>query len=178
MKVKFGLAILIVCLSITASFGQGRGQGRGPAGGPPAGIGNRPADHGPADHGTVNRRSEPNRGPESTSKPEGNSGRNDVSTRLNQNPALASRLQALLPAGTNIDTAANGFRNFGQFVAAAHVSQNLNIPFDQLKTRMVTDHKSLGQAIHELKPEVTTDAAKAEAKKAEDQAKEDTKKTS
>jgi hypothetical protein len=174
MKVKFGLAILIVCLSIsTASFGQGRGH----AGGPPA-IGSRSVDHGPADHGPGNRPSEPNRGPRSESKNDGTSRRNDVSTRISQNPALASRLQAMLPSGTNIETAANGFRNFGQFVAAVHVSRNLNIPFDQLKTRMVTDHMSLGQAIHELKPDMTADAAKTEAKKAEAEAKEDTKKTS
>jgi hypothetical protein len=48
--------------------------------------------------------------------------------------------------------ASAGFRNLGQFVAAVNVSSNLGIPFDQLKTKMVTDGKSLGQAIQLLKP--------------------------
>jgi hypothetical protein len=32
--------------------------------------------------------------------------------------------------------AAYGFKNLGQFVAATNVSQNLKIPFDQLKVQM------------------------------------------
>jgi len=84
----------------------------------------------------------------------------------------------MLPAGTDIQTAASGFKTLGQFVAAVHVSKNLNIPWDQLRGAMVTNHKSLGDAIHELKPELSTTAAKTEAKKAEDEAKDETKKTS
>ena len=84
----------------------------------------------------------------------------------------------MLPAGMNVEDAANGFKNFGQFVAAVHVSKNLNIPFDQLKGAMITNHMSLGDAIHALKPEVTKEDAKVEAKKAEDKAKEDSKKIS
>ena len=63
------------------------------------------------------------------------SGRHDktVSERLAHNPALSSKLQGLLPAGANIQQVASGFKNTGQFVAALHVSGNLNIPFDQLK---------------------------------------------
>jgi len=81
----------------------------------------------------------------------------------------------LLPAGTNLDAAANGFKNMGQFVAAVHVSHNLNIPFDRLKEKMITDHKSLGGAIRELKPDMTKDAANDEAQKAVTQAKEETR---
>ena len=47
-------------------------------------------------------------------------------------------------------------------MAAAHVSHNLNIPFDQLKSKMAGGAK-LGQAIHELRPEVDS---KAEAERA------------
>src|SRR5258708_3771496 len=52
---------------------------------------------------------------------------------LTQNTQLSSKLTSLLPAGTDLQTAAGGFRNLGQFVAAVHVSHNMGIPFDQLK---------------------------------------------
>ena len=96
-----------------------------------------------------------------------------VAQRVDSNPALVSRLTPLLPSGMTIDQAAQGFKNQGQFVAALHVSHNLNIPFAQLKAEMTgKDHDSLGQAIHALKPAVD---AKAEAKKAENEAKADRK---
>ncbi len=96
-----------------------------------------------------------------------------ISDKLARNTQLSSKMQGLLPSGTNLQQASAGFKNMGQFVAAAHVSHNLNIPFDQLKTKMTCDHSvSLGKAIHELKPDVD---AKAEAKKAEHQANEDLK---
>ncbi len=75
-----------------------------------------------------------------------------VQEKLQKNTNLASKLATRLPAGTDLVAAAAGFRNLGQFVAAVNVSSNLGIPFDQLKTRMVTDGKSLGQAIQALKP--------------------------
>lgn len=94
-----------------------------------------------------------------------------VSTRLASNTKLASKLQSLLPAGTDLQTAAAGFKNLGQFVAAVHVSHNLGIPFDQLKAKMTgTGAESLGKAIHELKPDAN---AKAEAKTAESEANQD-----
>jgi hypothetical protein len=98
-----------------------------------------------------------------------------VAQRVDSNPALVSRLTPLLPSGMTIDQAAQGFKNQGQFIAALHVSHNLNIPFAQLKAEMTgKDHDSLGQAIHDLKPAVD---AKAEAKKAEAEAKADRKAT-
>ena len=82
------------------------------------------------------------------------------------NPALAARLRPLLPARTNLATAAAGFRNQGQFVAALHVSRNLNIPFAQLKTEMTgPDHDSLGQAIHELRPAANSQTAVTRAER-------------
>ena len=78
-------------------------------------------------------------------------------------------MQPLVPAGSTLASAADGFRNQGQFVAALHASHNLNIPFDQLKSRMESG-SNLGQAIHELRPEVDSksEAARAsrDAKKA------------
>jgi len=37
-----------------------------------------------------------------------------------------------------LDTASFGFKNQGQFIAALHVSENLGIPFTELKSHMVT----------------------------------------
>src|ERR1051325_3339429 len=93
--------------------------------------------------------------------------------RIEQNSALKTRLQGMLPPGTDLKTAASGFKNQGQFIAALHVSKNLNIPFADLKAKMTgKDHDSLGQAIHQLRP--TTDAVSA-AKHAESEAAEDSK---
>jgi hypothetical protein len=98
-----------------------------------------------------------------------------VAQRVDNNSGLVARLTPLLPKGMTIDQAAQGFKNEGQFIAALHVSHNLNIPFADLKTEMTgKDHDSLGQAIHALKPAVD---AKAEAKKAEAEAKGDRKAT-
>ena len=99
-------------------------------------------------------------------------GGRDASAQLEQNPALASKIGAMLPAGTSAQDAASGFKNLGEFVAAVHVSQNLNIPFDQLKTK-ITSGQSLDHAVKDLKPGVD----KSEIKKAKDEAKEDLKST-
>jgi len=39
-----------------------------------------------------------------------------------------SNSKALLPPGTDLKTAESGFKSHGQFIAALHVSKNLNIP--------------------------------------------------
>ncbi|HLK06872.1 MAG TPA: hypothetical protein VKV30_02975 [Candidatus Angelobacter sp.] len=99
------------------------------------------------------------------------SSQSSVSTRLSSNTKLASKLQSLLPPGTDLQTAASGFKNLGQFVAAVHVSHNLGIPFDQLKAKMQgPPTESLGKAIHQLKPDAN---AKAETKTAESEAHQD-----
>jgi hypothetical protein len=90
-------------------------------------------------------------------------------TLLTQNTKLAGKLSALLPPGTDLQTAASGFKNLGQFVAAVHVSHNLNIPFDTFKTEMLKDG-SLGKAIKALRPDADS---KAETKTAQKQTDED-----
>lgn len=97
----------------------------------------------------------------------------DFATRLENNTNLSSRLQNLLPAGETLSVAAMGFKNQGQFIAALHVSQNLNIPFDTLKMQMLTNHESLGAAIHALKPDLTSKTVNTDVKDAERQAKTD-----
>ena len=95
-----------------------------------------------------------------------------IVSHIESNPELASRVQGMLPSGESISQAAAGFKNEGQFIAALHVSQNLGIPFDQLKTKMTGyDAMALGAAIHALKPSVSEKDSKEEAKKAEAQAK-------
>jgi hypothetical protein len=78
------------------------------------------------------------------------------------NPQLAARLQALLP-GVDLQEASKGFSNLGQFVAAVHASNNLDIPFDQLKTKMVGEQLSLGAAIRALRPDADADEATQQA---------------
>lgn len=105
---------------------------------------------------------------------------------LAQNTQLATKLSGLFPVGTDLQAAAAGFRNLGQFVAAAHVSNNLKIPFDQLKctelaqaqycpSGMTVPSKtsSLGQAIETLKPSTSSSDAKAAVKEANKQAHND-----
>jgi len=95
-------------------------------------------------------------------------------TLLAKNSALASRLQPLLPTGTNLQTAATGFKNLGQFVAAVHVAHNLNIPFDQLKNLMTgPNHDSLGRAIATLEPNLSHATVKTDVKTADKQAHQD-----
>ena len=99
---------------------------------------------------------------------------NEPVNKLANNPALANRLQPLLPSGTNVQTAAQGFKSTGQFVAALHVSRNLNIPFDQLKAKMTgPNRESLGQAIHDLRPNLSNKTIRRDVKVADKQAKQD-----
>lgn len=74
-----------------------------------------------------------------------------VQQKLQRNTNLAAKLQSRLPAGTDLTAAAAGFRNLGQFVAAVNVSNNLGIKFNDLKTRMVDQKMSLGQAIQDVR---------------------------
>ena len=116
----------------------------------------------------------------------GTSGPRAPGQLLTQNTQLSSKLSGLLPAGTDLQTAAAGFRNLGQFVAAVHVSHNLDIPFAQLKcTELATaaacpgmtlpsKGSHLGQAIQTLKPTMSSADSKSAAKQAEKEASADT----
>jgi hypothetical protein len=142
-----GAAIGIVFVMSTIAVGQ---HGRGPS---PHVTGK------PANTPTV---------PPSTSGPTTAS---PIAAKIESHPQLAAKLTPLIPKGMTLDTAAAGFKNQGQFIAALHVSHNLGIPFASLKADMTGDHaKSLGQAIHHLRPSADASSAK---KKAEKQASED-----
>ena len=87
-----------------------------------------------------------------------------VQQKLQRNTNLADKLRTRLPKNTDLMDAAEGFRNLGQFVAAVNVSNNLGLDFTELKTRMVDDGMSLGQAIQDAKKtvDVETEVHKAE----------------
>jgi hypothetical protein len=155
-KFLFGfiaLTALIFSVNSTGLIAQGRGQG----GGRPAGAG-KPATANPHKPDT----------PGAAQNPSGRGGKPTVDQQVSQNPHLAATLQTLLP-GANLETASAGFQSLGQFVAAAHVSHNLNIPFDQLKSKTTgANAMSLGQAIHALSPAVDADAEAKKASKSAD----------
>jgi hypothetical protein len=98
---------------------------------------------------------------------------NQIATKISAHPQLLANINGLLPTGMTLEQASAGFKNEGQFIAALHVSRNLDIPFAQLQSEMAgKDHDSLGKAIHDLKPSVD---AKASAKEAEQEADADLK---
>lgn len=96
-----------------------------------------------------------------------------VQDQLQQNSKLSSQLQTLLGSGTNLQQASSGFKNLGQFVAAAHVAKNLDIPFDKLKGQLQTDGGNLGKAIHALQPSLTSHQVKGAVSEAKKQASQD-----
>jgi hypothetical protein len=159
--------VALACLAGAPLWAQrGGGHGGGMGGGTGGGMG-ASAGRGASESAGPGM----DRGRGMSSMPMSTSGRNAPVERLSDNTHLSSKLQSLLPAGTNLQDAAAGFKNLGQFGAAVHVSHNLGIPFDQLKAKMTGPNSvSLGKAIHELNPDVN---AKAEVKKAGKQADRD-----
>ncbi len=132
-----------------ANRGGGPNQIGGNAGGPPGG-GNRgnPGNRGQGPGNTVaggqSGRPE-NPGPPSGGPP----GLANRGGRGNPTPANQ-------PQGPpEFDPA---FRNYGQYNAALHVSENLGIPFADLKQKMVVEGLSLGQAIQALRPDLDAGA--------------------
>jgi hypothetical protein len=163
MKLKLILALVAMAgfsaLPAFAQHGHGGGSGGGGGHDSHASSGSHGGDHGGKDA---------DKGGDSHG---GHGGHGSIASKLASNPQLSSKLSALLPPGTNLTTASAGFKNLGQFVAAVHVSKNLGIPFDQLKSKMTgPPTMSLGKAITALAP---TANAKSALKQAEKQAKAD-----
>jgi hypothetical protein len=109
----------------------------------------------------------------SAGKPD-RTGQPTIADQLTRDHGLATQLQKLFPTGTDLVAASQGFKNLGQFVAAAHVADNNpNFTFDELRAKMRDgDGMTLGAAIHALDPHA--DAA-MEAQTAESQAAADLK---
>jgi hypothetical protein len=169
-RVTFFLAVpAVLCLSSGFANAQ---HGHG-AGGAMTGVGM----HGDAGmHGNANEST--GAGGHATSSMMASTNPGGV---LDHNSHLTTKLEGLLNlSGPNalatLKTDASGFKNFGQFMAAVHVSHNLGIPFSDLQAKMMGPNAvSLGKAIQELKPDVD---AKTETKKATTEANEDAKETS
>ena len=114
---------------------------------------------------------------------------NPIAAKIASKPNLNAKLTGMLPIDPvtgktmTLNKASLGFKNQGQFIAALHVSQNLGIPFTELKSHMVTvtpgtpghpptatQTGSLGQAIQASKTTagVTTEVERAETQTSAD----------
>src|SRR5438270_3429447 len=159
------LALAVCCAPALAQHGHPGGMGGGMGGG-------ASMNHGASDH-AANARNNMSASHGQTM--------NDILTR---NTQLAGKIQHL--TGMSAQQACTGFKNLGQCVAAAHVSKNLRISFDCLKSDMTgtapqgtscpagtgTKSMSLGKAIQTLDP---TADQKAESKKGQTEAQQDIK---
>ena len=81
-----------------------------------------------------------------------------------------TRLAAIVPAGMSTQEACSGFKSTAECAATLHASQNLGLSFSELKSK-VTGGQKLSAAIKDLKPDANV---RAEVRKAEQQAREDT----
>ncbi|MGH8676325.1 MAG: hypothetical protein ACREVG_18705 [Burkholderiales bacterium] len=174
----FSLAGVIALGSTDALAQRGGGTGRGMGGGmgggyggaAPAGVQRGPLDAAPIERGGM---SDPARGAsterQATERQGTERANKTPSELLQQNTRLADNLAKLLPAGTDLQSAASGFKNLGEFVAAVHVSNNLGILFADLKTKIMAGD-SLGEAIRKLRPDAD---AQVEARKARARAEDD-----
>jgi len=90
-----------------------------------------------------------------------------VQKEVQRNLVLADSVRVRLPLGTDLNTAAGGFRRLELFVATVHASNNIDIPFSELKRRIVNDGMTLGQAIQDMRPQ---SRYWQEARRAEDEA--------
>jgi hypothetical protein len=111
-----------------------------------------------------------------------------IDQQLSKNTKLSGRIQKL--TGMPATQACSGFKNLGQCVAVAHVSKNLGISFNCMRSDMTgkvaasssscpagtgTKSMSLGKAIQTLDPKANS---KTEAKKGTEEATQDLKQSS
>lgn len=166
MRIERILMIALLALAIPAfaqhgAHGGGTGAGGGLSSGGGMGSGNMGSAHGNSgDHSMGDSGNTSQHGSMASQSPD---------KVLSHNTAIAGKIKTL--TGMDATTACKGFKNLGQCVAAAHVSQNLDIPFSSLQSKMTGSNPvSLGKAIQELKPSANS---KSETKKANKQAEQD-----
>ncbi len=167
-----GLAVVLYAMAALAQHGH---SGSAAGGGMGSSMGSMGHNTGASDHGNSGSTKATNSG--STHQP-------SVNDILTKNPAIGGKIQAL--TGMSASQACTGFKNLGQCVAAAHVSKNLGISFDCLRSDMTgtapqstscpagtgSKSMSLGKAIQTLDPQADH---KAESKKGETEAQQDIK---
>ena len=76
---------------------------------------------------------------------------------------LVEHLSKKLPQGADLRESASGFRNLGDFVSAVHASDELQIPFRDVKARMMNGG-NLYTAIAALRPEIDSGIAARNAR--------------
>ena len=102
----------------------------------------------------------------------GNSSATGAHNSMAPNAAdTSTRLAAVLPQGMTTKEACQSFKTTNECAAALHAAHDLNIPFEDLKSKMSGGQK-LGAAIHALKPDADVKSA---VRKAEQEAHEDLK---
>ena len=75
-----------------------------------------------------------------------------LNEKIALNSTLSAKLEGLLAGGTmTFDEATTGWRNQGQLVAAMNAAQNNDLSFASIHTEMVTNGKSLPDAVAFLK---------------------------
>jgi hypothetical protein len=85
-----------------------------------------------------------------------------------ENPAIAARIQPLLPSGMGLREAVVGFRNQAEFLEAVHVSHDLDIPFHRVKLEMTAGPRHpLADTIHALRPGLSRESAKSHSHRVE-----------
>src|SRR5215468_2811749 len=176
-SIRLVVTLAVALLSASYLAAQRGGGGRPAGAGAGAGMGHSSAG---MDHST------------GMSNHDSGAAHQSPTTRLENNSHLNTSLTnaltksgVTLPSG-GLQSACSGFKNLGQCVAALHVSNNLKIDFDCLKSDMTgqaptgtgcpsgtgSSKMSMGKAITTLQPNAHT---KAETKKANKQADEDLK---
>ena len=85
-------------------------------------------------------------------------------------PELRERAKEVLNPGAKIDVAAADFETAEEFMTVAHAARNTQVPFMVLKHRVLSEQRSLADAIHESKPDLD---AKAEVDRAREAARAD-----
>lgn len=160
--------IMMVALFGLLQFGSRTALAQHGVGGGPGGP------HGPSasSHGAMNAPATDGR---RTANSSSSAAPSDVLSHNSKlDSTLTTKLQAknLLPAGTDLSTACDGFRNLGQCIAAIHVSHNLNLSFACLKADMIgqvpatgsncpagtgsSNKLSLGKSIQSLDPKANS----------------------
>ena len=66
---------------------------------------------------------------------------------------LAEHVSKKLPPGADLRESASGFRNLGDFVSAVHASDQLKVPFKEVKARMMNGG-NLYTAVAALRPDL------------------------
>jgi hypothetical protein len=152
-------------IAATAALGVAAAAYAGPA--EPAGA--QPADQPTATSAPSTDPSAPSDQPSSTDPQSVESSAAQSSTAAGPSTSDSTRLAEASPSSMSMQEACTGFKTQKECAATVHASQNLGIPFADLKSK-VTGGEKLGKAIKELKPDAD---AKAEARKAEHQARSD-----